>query len=289
MTSEYEEEEEEEEIREIDPKVQKEIEHLKSMSNKSGAAKVLLKELQKRRNESPILDPRSASRTPSANHEPSYKTRYESPIFASPSRDLDYRPRVQSMDDNLSGVNIKKYRTTLPISNFPVPKPGYGLATRSTTMPGRNGEFHVSHVVSRGRDDGTRTDGSTEDLHSVDELHRGYYSDFEGEMQYDPMTGLRRGHRWRASTTSSDGFATPYMGFRRSVPSIFKTEDPPKIYPYQQLKITNYKLPPGCDRNTLERNLSKEEFESIFHMARPEFYRLAEWKRNDLKRRVDLF
>jgi hypothetical protein len=43
------------------------------------------------------------------------------------------------------------------------------------------------------------------------------------------------------------------------------------------------------ERVTVERHLSKEEFESIFHMSRLEFYRLAEWKRNDLKKRVGLF
>ncbi len=36
-------------------------------------------------------------------------------------------------------------------------------------------------------------------------------------------------------------------------------------------------------------HLSRNEFESIFHMSREPFYRLAEWKRNDLKKRVNLF
>lgn len=37
--------------------------------------------------------------------------------FTAPSRDNEFRPRLQSMDDELVG---KKYRnTTLPISNFP--------------------------------------------------------------------------------------------------------------------------------------------------------------------------
>lgn len=36
------------------------------------------------------LDPRNASRTPSANKEPVYRLRYESPIGASPSRNLDH-------------------------------------------------------------------------------------------------------------------------------------------------------------------------------------------------------
>lgn len=39
----------------------------------------------------------------------------------------------------------------------------------------------------------------------------------------------------------------------------------------------------------LQRHLSNEEFQALFHMSRLEFYRLPEWKRNDLKRRAKLF
>ena len=55
---------------------------LKNFPNKMFTGKVILKDLEKRRAESPTLDPRSASRTPAADREPHYKTRYESPIFA---------------------------------------------------------------------------------------------------------------------------------------------------------------------------------------------------------------
>lgn len=37
------------------------------------------------------LDPRNASRTPSASKEPVYKLRYESPMGASPSRNSDHQ------------------------------------------------------------------------------------------------------------------------------------------------------------------------------------------------------
>lgn len=44
------------------------------------------------------LDPRNASRTPSANKEPPYRLRYDSPIGASPSRNLDH-PKPFEEDD----------------------------------------------------------------------------------------------------------------------------------------------------------------------------------------------
>ena len=36
------------------------------------------------------------------------------------------------------------------------------------------------------------------------------------------------------------------------MPSMLNPEEPPKIYPFEQLMITNFKLPPDVDRNTLE-------------------------------------
>ena len=73
---------ESEETEPVDPKIVKEIEELNKMAGDSGAAKVMLRELEKKKSEVMIIDPRSASRTPSAKKEPLYSTRYESPMFA---------------------------------------------------------------------------------------------------------------------------------------------------------------------------------------------------------------
>jgi len=39
----------------------------------------------------------------------------------------------------------------------------------------------------------------------------------------------------------------------------------------------------------LKQYLTREEFEQLFHTTPEEFYFLAEWKRNDLKKRLELF
>lgn len=65
-----------------DPKTDRELQTLARISVSSGAAKVILQELQKTRTEAVKLDPISSSRTPSANYEPPFSTRYENPVFA---------------------------------------------------------------------------------------------------------------------------------------------------------------------------------------------------------------
>jgi len=63
----------------------------------------------------------------------------------------------------------------------------------------------------------------------------------------------------------------------------------PKVYPIHLLMITNYRLPNDVDRCNLERHLSDTDFELVFEMSRAEFYRLPQWRRNELKKRVKLF
>ncbi|XP_070070215.1 coiled-coil domain-containing protein 40 isoform X2 [Drosophila takahashii] len=78
----------------------------------------------------------------------------------------------------------------------------------------------------------------------------------------------------------------------RSLPNMAHSmlvHEPAKIYPYHLLLITNYRLPSDVDRCNLERHLSDIEFEHILQCARTEFYRLPQWRRNELKRRVKLF
>ncbi|XP_039472045.1 actin-binding LIM protein 1-like isoform X2 [Oreochromis aureus] len=66
----------------------------------------------------------------------------------------------------------------------------------------------------------------------------------------------------------------------------------PNIYPYEMLTVSNrgrVKLPRDVDRTRLERHLSPESFLHIFGMDIQEFDRLPLWKRNDMKKKADLF
>jgi len=75
-----------------DPKVKKSEAELSKIA--TGIGKVFLHNLKEREKmrqwKISHLDPRNASRTPSANKEPPLRLRYESPINASPSRYLDH-------------------------------------------------------------------------------------------------------------------------------------------------------------------------------------------------------
>jgi len=68
--------------------ITKEMTELSKMTE-SGTAAIVLRDLRKKRSESPTLDPRNASRTPSAAIEPSNKPRYRTPYFACMSECLN--------------------------------------------------------------------------------------------------------------------------------------------------------------------------------------------------------
>ncbi|KAM8835593.1 actin-binding LIM protein 3-like isoform 1-T2 [Synchiropus picturatus] len=65
-----------------------------------------------------------------------------------------------------------------------------------------------------------------------------------------------------------------------------------KIYPYEALMVSvrgQKRLPCDVDRARLERHLSPEEFQRVFGMSMSAFDRLAQWKKNELKKQVRLF
>ncbi|GLD46570.1 actin-binding LIM protein 3-like isoform X4 [Lates japonicus] len=65
-----------------------------------------------------------------------------------------------------------------------------------------------------------------------------------------------------------------------------------KIYPYEALMVSvrgQQRLPSDVDRARLERHLSPEEFYRVFGMSMSAFDRLAQWKKNELKKQVRLF
>jgi hypothetical protein len=61
---------------------------------------------------------------------------------------------------------------------------------------------------------------------------------------------LQRGPR---ITLKSSSAAPAYLAYKGSMPDILKpSEEPLKVYPYEQLKLTNPQLPADVDRNSLE-------------------------------------
>uniref|UniRef100_A0A8D3DZ99 Actin-binding LIM protein 1-like n=1 Tax=Scophthalmus maximus TaxID=52904 RepID=A0A8D3DZ99_SCOMX len=66
----------------------------------------------------------------------------------------------------------------------------------------------------------------------------------------------------------------------------------PKVYPYEMLTVANrgrVRLPRDIDRTRLECHLSPDSFYKIFGMEIKEFNRLPHWKRNDMKKKANLF
>lgn len=250
-----EEEEEEEEVAE-DPKIKREIEELSKFKEESGIGKVICKELEEAKAlPMKLLDPWKASRVPNADHEPKFHTRFQSPMFASPSRFID-RPRRAWDDSDIIG-----YRTMSTLANFPVPKPGYTLQPKAATLPvtGAYGgplDYRYYDLLLADRHD-TRTSNSSINTET--------------------------------SKVTSTVFDQPGVSLMTFQKSSWHTDVSPTIYPYERLKISNFDLPKDVDRNMLEIHLSKEEFDSIFGMAKEEFRHLPEWKQNDLKKRMDLY
>jgi actin-binding LIM protein len=87
-------------------------------------------------------------------------------------------------------------------------------------------------------------------------------------------------------TALSEYTPGPSVALRSSLPDMSKSV---KTYPLEKILATNKDLPDGVDRQHLERHLNREEFEEHFGMAPIEFYKLPEWKRINMKRKLKLF
>jgi actin-binding LIM protein len=94
----------------INAKLQREIEEISKIENESSMAAALLSDLrthQKIISRKLKIDPWKASRTPSANIEPTVRTRFESPVNASPSRLLYNRSNGGGgLSSTISGHNL---------------------------------------------------------------------------------------------------------------------------------------------------------------------------------------
>lgn len=333
-----------------DPQLRKEEEELSKIAN--GIGKIFLQTLKEREKlrawKRANLDPRNASRTPSATRElPNKPLRYDNPLNASPSRDLD-RPRPWEDEGPIyapdGGGDHSPPRARSPLgrsqmsttssaatygykvvqSNRSTPRPGYGLSAPGAARgydsamgvdasPGPTDHAAQQYTHSRitGRQQQQQQQlGPPSDVSFVEQQRiaqarstdllnaskPNVASSQSSEFGHHLNNGAARNQAangaaatlHRHLTSSSAG-----SSLRRSMPNVsllhMHSEGPPKLYPYHLLATTNYRLPPDVDRCHLERHLSNEEFQYIFHCDRIDFYRMPEWKRNELKRRARLF
>lgn len=264
-----------EEVKSEEEKVSKEIDELSKMTD-SGAAAVILRDLKKKRSVSPTLDPRFASMTPSAALETHCKPRYDQPYFASPSRDLDMRQRVLEQERNRKSLN----GALIAPSHFGgVVKSGHGLCIvrPGTSFDERNGyQSDVFDVETR-----PRSSAGILQTHSLDVYDDRVYGDV------DPTTGLRHSSNLKALTLPQ-AFSGRFLIENNLSSHGTKELEAPKIFPYEVLCQKNFENLIGVDKDALERHLSKDEFERVFHMNQVEFSRLPVWERNETKLKLGL-
>ncbi|XP_001122092.2 actin-binding LIM protein 2 isoform X4 [Apis laboriosa] len=275
-------------IKEVEEKLKKEQDELSKID--TGIAKVFLQDREKDRenlrHRAANVDPRNASRTPSAAREPTYRLRYESPVGASPSRNIDHA-RPWEDDDGFSYRSSVGPSYNVVSSLRHIPKPGYGLAPRSHTFSSTGGSVSAlpGDYSFSGMGDKTH---STDFSSGKSDISTGSITDVD-------RRALNDGGMLPSSTTYTGGLGSVVGSHgghhvRRSLPDMGTApSEPPKLYPYHLLVITNYRLPADVDRCNLERHLSDAEFEAVLQCTRAEFYRLPQWRRNEIKRRARLF
>ncbi|XP_074108090.1 actin binding LIM protein Uncoordinated 115a isoform X6 [Cotesia typhae] len=290
-------------IKEVEQKLKKEEDELSKIN--TGIAKVFLQDIEKDRenlrHRAANVDPRNASRTPSAAREPTYRLRYESPVGASPSRNIDHA-RPWEDDDGVSykSSTAPSYNVGRSSARSPAPRNYPPLGNqRAFTLPNAARHYQSGDYSFSGMGDKTH---STDFSSGKSDISTGSITDVDRRAlvctsapYYSRRTSMNDGGIIPSSTTYTGGLGTVGGGthghhMRRSLPDMGAApSEPPKLYPYHLLIITNYRLPADVDRCNLERHLSDAEFEAILQCNRSEFYRLPQWRRNEIKRRARLF
>ncbi|CAL8093279.1 unnamed protein product [Calicophoron daubneyi] len=224
-----------------------------------------------------LVDPISASRTPSAAAEPLFKPRYSTHQFVCSSVRPGYTAgRLTSVDKTAS----------LPASSLLLGPGRYSQS--SSTWTSRNATMQ-GRMLSPGGQNEFRSREYTSALNGLDQVTS---TDFDGATQNRVSAKDKSGVSDRMGQLN--GLSTlsyPSVLFASTPSAVFRKPPPPlpKPIPYEELKTYRHKKPKGIDRTALETHLTDEEFQQVFHLQRSAFYHLPEWKRNDLKRRAELF
>jgi len=295
---------------EMELKLKTQEETLRKISTGSSMGRVFLDTVKQREKinaqRRAFIDPRSYARTPSATREPQFRLRFDSPINASPSRLTHSRqeeePGTFFRSSSGRSLGTPGYATpgTHSTPSYRIvsslggpPKPGYTRKSSTLPSPGVNGSLSPGFTAfEAGLGDKTY---STE-FSSRSDLSEKSFNDATDAR----VTSTVNRRDLRASTTYTQGLrniSTSEQSGRsysahinRSLPNMAAAlPKAPKIYPIHLLMTSNYRLPNDADRCNLERHLSDTDFELVFEVSRTDFYRLPQWKRNDLKKRVKLF
>ncbi|KAJ8026354.1 Actin-binding LIM protein 1 [Holothuria leucospilota] len=206
------------------------------------------------------LDPRSASRTPSANKEPSVHPRYENSYYAGA-----LYSRYSCPDDYLvPGVRGSTLPASMRYNSAEAYKKAGSLPASARYSPGYMSDHEglSEGYISNGYDSG------------------GEMSPGLAKMTEQQLRNLR----------ISKGRSLPSMEHKKdrsSSPS--QSSDTPVIYPLELLITTNYRLPKDVARNHLELHLSEDDFHRAFGMTHDQFLHLPRWKQVTLKKRALLF
>ncbi|KAK0165194.1 hypothetical protein PV328_003734 [Microctonus aethiopoides] len=148
-------------IKEVEQKLKKEQDELSKID--TGIAKVFLQDIEKDRenlrHRAANVDPRNASRTPSAAREPTYRLRYESPVGASPSRNIDHA-RPWEDDDGFSYKSSTgpSYNVGRSSTRSPAPRnyPPTGNQ-RASTLPNAARHYQLGDYSFSGMGDKTHS------------------------------------------------------------------------------------------------------------------------------------
>ncbi|KAK0396881.1 hypothetical protein QR680_001897 [Steinernema hermaphroditum] len=180
------------------------------------------------------------------------------------------------------------YAVEAPSRHLNRPKPWMAWQGRDKAATTSIPFFHVPASLSEGGRAATLPNGyqygHNLSMENLDTTISSHYS--EHSLSTAPSGTLPAGYAARSSSTAGPRTAQVPAALRSSLPDMSK---PVKAYPLIELQTTNKKLPDDVDRQHLERHLNREEFEDLFSMTPIEFYKLPEWKRINLKRKLKLF
>jgi len=319
-----------EELIQRDPKLKREFEELVKLENKSGIARLLSHDLKKRDRKCLTkdfsIDPWKASRVPNADYELPIKTRFDSPVNASPSRVLLTTRSSNlsrcSYDEGLAMSSQLTGHTSTPLTNTATAISN--SSTSTAVVPQSDGLLQTLHVQQQKQKSSTLATSkppASNIVYNMAVPRPGYglstpksvtlpnssrYTGLSTHRSIDfDSSGIAAGSSYSSQNTAS-GMTdekrkiltqSTYNNYSlishtdhgtRSTPNLLGI---PKIYSYNELKLGyKKKLPADVDRQRLERHLASNDLMKLFGvMTVEQFYEMPEWKRVDLKKRARLF